>query len=49
MQLFSTFQRPFDEEKIQYVLMTARENMKNNRETLLMEVEKAALRRQNKK
>ncbi|XP_016895834.1 cytosolic phospholipase A2 gamma [Cynoglossus semilaevis] len=48
MQLFSTFQRPFDEEKIQYVLMTARENMKNNRETLLMEVEKAALRRQNK-
>nr|XP_043907542.1 cytosolic phospholipase A2 gamma-like isoform X1 [Solea senegalensis] len=48
MKEFSTFQRPFDEEKLQFVLETAKANMKNNKETLLREINKAVLRRQNK-
>ncbi|XP_029015900.1 cytosolic phospholipase A2 gamma-like isoform X2 [Betta splendens] len=42
---FSTFQRPFSPEKINFVLETAKANMKNNRETLLREIHKATVRR----
>ncbi|XP_035510259.1 cytosolic phospholipase A2 gamma-like [Morone saxatilis] len=45
MEEFSTFQRPFNQEKIEFVLQTAKFNMKNNKETLLREINKAALRR----
>uniref|UniRef100_I3JGB4 Cytosolic phospholipase A2 gamma n=1 Tax=Oreochromis niloticus TaxID=8128 RepID=I3JGB4_ORENI len=45
---FSTFQRPFSQEKMKFVLETAKENVKNNKETLLKEINKAALRRHNK-
>ncbi|XP_042249029.1 cytosolic phospholipase A2 gamma-like isoform X1 [Thunnus maccoyii] len=48
MEEFSTFQRPFNQEKIEFVLETAKTNMKKNKETLLREINKAALRRQNK-
>ncbi|XP_053194193.1 cytosolic phospholipase A2 gamma-like [Scomber japonicus] len=49
MEEFSTFQRPFNQEKIAFLLETAKTNMKNNKETLLREINKAALRRQNKR
>ncbi|XP_044037990.1 cytosolic phospholipase A2 gamma-like [Siniperca chuatsi] len=49
MEEFSTFQRPFNQEKIEFVLETAKANMKNNKETLLREINKAVLRRQQKK
>ncbi|XP_030580812.1 cytosolic phospholipase A2 gamma-like [Archocentrus centrarchus] len=49
MEEFSTFQRPFSQEKIEFVLETAKANVKNNKETLLREINKAALRRQNKR
>ncbi|KAI3360307.1 hypothetical protein L3Q82_014614 [Scortum barcoo] len=49
MEEFSTFQRPFNQEKIEFLLETAKTNMKNNKETLLREINKAVLRRQNKK
>ncbi|KAM4531784.1 cytosolic phospholipase A2 gamma-like isoform 1-T1 [Odontesthes bonariensis] len=49
MEEFSTFQRPFSQEKIDFVLATAKANMKNNRETVIREINKAALRRQNKR
>uniref|UniRef100_UPI0037E85146 cytosolic phospholipase A2 gamma-like n=1 Tax=Semicossyphus pulcher TaxID=241346 RepID=UPI0037E85146 len=45
MSQFSTFQRPFNQEKIESVLETARGNMKRNKETLLREINKAAVRR----
>lgn len=45
MEEFSTFQRPFSQEKIEAVLETAKANMKNNKATLLTEINKAALRR----
>ncbi|KAL3987691.1 hypothetical protein ACER0C_014806 [Sarotherodon galilaeus] len=48
MDEFSTFQRPFSQEKIKFVLETGKENVKNNKETLLKEINKAALRRHNK-
>ncbi|CAK6983849.1 cytosolic phospholipase A2 gamma-like [Scomber scombrus] len=48
MEEFSTFQRPYNREKIEFLLETAKTNMKNNKETLLREINKAALRRQNK-
>lgn len=48
MKEFSTFQRPFSQEKIDFLLDTAKTNMKNNREILLREMNKAALRRMNK-
>ncbi len=48
MEEFSTFQRPFSQEKIEFVLETAKANIKNNKETLLREINKAVLRRQNK-
>lgn len=46
MAEFSTFQRPFSQEKIEFVLETAKTNMKNNKETLLREINKAVLHRQ---
>lgn len=49
MEEFSTFQRPFSLEKINFVLKTAKANMKNNKETLLREINKAILRRQDKR
>ncbi|XP_040917664.1 cytosolic phospholipase A2 gamma-like [Toxotes jaculatrix] len=49
MEEFSTFQLPFGQEKIEFVLETAKANMKNNKETLLREINKAVLRRENKR
>ncbi|KAM7372608.1 hypothetical protein PAMP_009764 [Pampus punctatissimus] len=49
MEEFSTFQRPFNQQKIEFLLETAKANMKNNKETLLREINKAAVRRQNKR
>ncbi|KAM9746639.1 cytosolic phospholipase A2 gamma-like [Menidia menidia] len=46
MERFSTFQPPFSREKIHFVLETSRTNVRNNREILLREINKAALRRQ---
>ncbi|XP_078140654.1 cytosolic phospholipase A2 gamma-like [Centroberyx gerrardi] len=46
MEEFSTFQLPFSQEKIQFLLETAKANMKNNKETILREIKKAAGRRQ---
>ncbi|XP_029997428.1 cytosolic phospholipase A2 gamma isoform X2 [Sphaeramia orbicularis] len=48
MEEYSTFQRPFSLEKIKFLLETAKANMENNKEILLREMNKAALRRQNK-
>uniref|UniRef100_A0A671UFY7 PLA2c domain-containing protein n=1 Tax=Sparus aurata TaxID=8175 RepID=A0A671UFY7_SPAAU len=48
MEEFSTFQLPFSQEKIEFVLEKAKANVKNNKETLLREIYKAALRRLNK-
>lgn len=49
MEEFSTFQRPFSLEKINFVLETAKANVKNNKEILLREIDKAILRRQDKR
>ncbi|KAM6905417.1 cytosolic phospholipase A2 gamma-like [Xenentodon cancila] len=49
MEEFSTFQLPFSQEKFDFVLETAKTNMKNNREILLREISKAVVRRQNKR
>ena len=49
MEEFRAFQLPFSETKIKFVLETAEANMKNNKETLLREINKAVLRRENKK
>lgn len=46
---FSTFQKPFSPEKISFVLEMAKANMKNNKETLLREINKAVQRRQSKR
>ncbi|XP_070778625.1 cytosolic phospholipase A2 gamma-like [Enoplosus armatus] len=48
MEEFSTFQLPFSQEKIEFVLETAKANIENNKETLLREINKAALRRLDK-
>ncbi|XP_032394010.1 cytosolic phospholipase A2 gamma isoform X2 [Etheostoma spectabile] len=48
MEKFSTFQRPYSQEKIDFVLETAKANIKTNKETLLREIKKAVLRRDNK-
>uniref|UniRef100_UPI0037E860AB cytosolic phospholipase A2 gamma-like n=1 Tax=Semicossyphus pulcher TaxID=241346 RepID=UPI0037E860AB len=47
MSEFSTFQLPhnLDQEKIKSLFHTSRENMERNKETLLREINKAALRR----
>uniref|UniRef100_A0A7N6AKL4 PLA2c domain-containing protein n=1 Tax=Anabas testudineus TaxID=64144 RepID=A0A7N6AKL4_ANATE len=49
MEEFSTFQRPFNQEKINVLVETAKANIRNNKETLLREINKAVLRRQNKR
>ncbi|XP_049426799.1 cytosolic phospholipase A2 gamma-like isoform X4 [Epinephelus fuscoguttatus] len=49
MEEFSTFQRPFSQEKIEFVLEVAKDNIKNNKETLLREINKAVLRQHNKR
>lgn len=49
MEEFSTFQRPFNQEKIKFLVETAKANMKNNKETLLQEIRKAVVRRQIRK
>ncbi|KAM4716493.1 cytosolic phospholipase A2 gamma-like [Anableps anableps] len=48
MKEFSTFQYPFNQEKIDFLLNTAKTNLKNNREILLREMNKATLRRMKK-
>ncbi|XP_051816629.1 cytosolic phospholipase A2 zeta-like [Acanthochromis polyacanthus] len=48
MDEYNTFQLPYTQEKIDFVLETAKANMKNNRETLLREIKKAVLRREKK-
>ncbi|KAF1380109.1 hypothetical protein PFLUV_G00183090 [Perca fluviatilis] len=48
MEDFSTFQRPYSQEKIEFELETAKANIKINKETLLREIKKAVLRRHNK-
>ncbi|XP_070836744.1 cytosolic phospholipase A2 gamma-like [Chaetodon trifascialis] len=48
MEEFSTFRLPFSQKKIEFVLETAKANVKNNKETLLNEIYKAALRRHSK-
>uniref|UniRef100_A0AAQ4RDG3 PLA2c domain-containing protein n=1 Tax=Gasterosteus aculeatus aculeatus TaxID=481459 RepID=A0AAQ4RDG3_GASAC len=45
---FSTFQGPFSQEKMEFVMETAKANMKNNKETLLEQIHKAVLHRQRK-
>lgn len=49
MEEFSNFQLPFSQEKIEFLLEVVKTNMRNNKETLLREVNKAALRRYNKR
>ncbi|XP_018553883.1 cytosolic phospholipase A2 gamma isoform X2 [Lates calcarifer] len=49
MEEFSTFQYAFSQEKIEFMLETVKANMKNNKDTLVREINKAALRRQNKR
>ncbi|XP_042361459.1 cytosolic phospholipase A2 gamma-like isoform X2 [Plectropomus leopardus] len=49
MDDFSTFQRPYSQEKIESLLEVAKANIKNNKETLLREINKAVLRRHNKR
>uniref|UniRef100_A0A8C2ZT58 PLA2c domain-containing protein n=1 Tax=Cyclopterus lumpus TaxID=8103 RepID=A0A8C2ZT58_CYCLU len=46
MEEFSTFQLPFSQEKIEFLLEMAKANIKNNKETLLREIHKAVIRRQ---
>lgn len=48
MKEFSTFQLPLDKERIEFVLETAKANIKNNKDTLLMEIYKASRRRHKK-
>ncbi len=49
MSDYSTFQRPYTDEMIENLLEVARTNIKNNKENLVREINKAALRRQNKR
>lgn len=49
MEEFSTFQMPFSQKKIEFLLEVVKTNMRNNKETLLREVNKAAVRRYNKR
>uniref|UniRef100_A0A665U025 PLA2c domain-containing protein n=1 Tax=Echeneis naucrates TaxID=173247 RepID=A0A665U025_ECHNA len=49
MEEFSTFQPPYSEEKMLSLLEMVKSNIKNNKETLLREINKAVLRRQNKR
>ncbi|KAM4634257.1 cytosolic phospholipase A2 gamma-like [Polymixia lowei] len=49
MEEYATFQISFSQEKIEFLLETAKTNMKNNRDIILREIDKAVLRRQNKR
>ncbi|KAM4635750.1 cytosolic phospholipase A2 gamma-like [Polymixia lowei] len=49
MEEYSTFQLPFSQEKTEFLLETAKTNMKNNRDIILGEINKAVLHRQNKR
>ncbi|XP_037649005.1 cytosolic phospholipase A2 gamma-like isoform X2 [Sebastes umbrosus] len=49
MEEFSTFQPPYSQDKIEFLLETAKANIKNNKETLQREIYKAALRRHDKR
>ena len=49
MEEYSTFQRAFTQDKIEFVLETAKANVKNNKEILLREINKAILRRHKKR
>ncbi|XP_059205066.1 cytosolic phospholipase A2 gamma-like [Centropristis striata] len=49
MEEFSTFQRPFSQQKINFVLETAKANIKNNKQTIMTEVYKASVRRHSKR
>lgn len=49
MEEYSTFQPPFNKQKIEFLLETAKANMKRNKETLLQEIKKAVLRKQRRK
>ncbi|XP_038565778.1 cytosolic phospholipase A2 gamma-like [Micropterus salmoides] len=46
---FSTFHLPFSQEKTESLLEIAKANIKNNKETLLREINKAVLRRRSKR
>lgn len=48
MAQFSTFQRSYSPDMIEYVLETAKTNMKNNKEILLREINRALQRRKEK-
>uniref|UniRef100_A0A3B3W270 Phospholipase A2 group IVC n=1 Tax=Poecilia latipinna TaxID=48699 RepID=A0A3B3W270_9TELE len=48
MKEFATFRLPYSEEKINFLLETAKTNMKNNKEIVLREMRKAVLRRMRK-
>ncbi|XP_029131869.2 cytosolic phospholipase A2 gamma-like [Labrus bergylta] len=49
MAACSTFQPPFSQEKVEFLLETAKENVKRNKETLLREIKKAAERRRSRR
>ncbi|KAM6965892.1 cytosolic phospholipase A2 gamma-like, partial [Tautogolabrus adspersus] len=49
MSEFSTFQLPYSQDQIVFLLKTGKENMKRNKETLLREFKKAAERRRSRK
>lgn len=48
MAEFSTFQLPFSQQKMDFLLATAKANILNNTETLLREIGKAAVRKQSR-
>ncbi|KAK1877635.1 Cytosolic phospholipase A2 gamma [Dissostichus eleginoides] len=48
MKEFSTFQLPLNQERIEFMLETAKANIRNNKDTLLMEIYKASRRRHKK-
>lgn len=48
MEEFSTFQRPFSQEQIEFLLEMAKANMVNNKETVLREISKATLRKRSR-
>ncbi|RVE75449.1 hypothetical protein OJAV_G00017260 [Oryzias javanicus] len=49
MEEFTTFQRPYNQEKINFLLETAKANIQRNKGVLLREMKKAVLSRQRKK
>ncbi|XP_056263538.1 cytosolic phospholipase A2 beta-like isoform X2 [Pseudoliparis swirei] len=49
MEKFSTFQLPFSQEKMEFVLETAKDNIRSNRDALLREVHKAVAHRHQRK